>query len=111
MISSLRGGASSIVVVPPIAAPSLVVVLPIGLLGEEFKCLEESLMFLGELGCHFPFKVGFVGLFFPLFEGPRDLCSWVKGGGINDSTSESLCYSMFESFDGSLVIQENISFI
>jgi len=34
MISSLRGGVLSIVVVPPIAASSLVVVSPIGLFGE-----------------------------------------------------------------------------
>jgi len=104
MISSLRGGASSIVVVPPIATSSLVVVLPIGLLGEEFEGLEEFLMCLGELSCRFPSEMGFMGLFFPLFEGPGDLCGRVKVRGVNDGTSESFGHSMLESFDSSLVV-------
>ena len=68
MISSLRGGASVVsvppVVVPSVAASSWVVDLP----RSEFKCLEESLTSLGELGCRLPFEMGFVSLFFPLFE-------------------------------------------
>jgi len=100
MISSLRGGVSSIVV-PPI----LVVVPSIGvLLGGEFECLEESLTFLGELSCCLPLEVGFVGLFFPLFESPLDFCGRVEGGGINDGTGESFGHRVFESFDGSLVV-------
>ena len=102
MISSLRGGTSSIVVVPPIAVSSLVIVPPMSLLGGQFESLEESLTCLGELGCCLPFEMGFAGLFFPLFEGPGD--SRVEGRGINDSTSESFGHSMLESFNGSLVI-------
>jgi len=61
-------------------------------------------MSLGELGCRLPFEMGFAGLFFPLFEGPRGFIGGVEGGGINDGASESLSHSMFESFYGSLVI-------
>jgi len=61
-------------------------------------------MSLGELGCRLPFEMGFVGLFFPLFEGPRILSGRVEGGGINDSASESLSHSVLESFDSSFVI-------
>jgi len=104
MISSLGGGASSIVVVPSITVSSLVVVPPIVLLWGKFECLEESLMYLGELGCHLPLEVGFAGLFFPLFEGPGDLCGRIKVGGINDGASESFDHSMLESFDSSLVV-------
>ena len=104
MISSLRGGAS-VVFVPPVVVPSIttssqVIDLPRG----EFECLEESLTSLGELGCRLPFKMGFVGLFFPFLEGPGDFSGRVKGGGINDGASESLSHSVFEGFDGSLVI-------
>jgi len=81
MISSLRGG---VLVIPPVVVSSLVVVPPIVLLGGKFECLEESLAFLGELSCHLPFEMGFAGLFFPLFEGPGDLCGRVEVGGIND---------------------------
>ena len=104
MISSLRGGTSSIIVASSIAISSLVVISPIGLFWGEFKCLEESLTCLGKLGCCLPFEMGFAGLFFPLFEGPGDLCSGVEGRGINDGASKSFGHSMFESFDGSLVI-------
>jgi len=104
MISSLRGGALVIlvppVVVPPIATSSGVVDLPRG----KFECLEESLMSLGELGCRLPFEMGFAGLFFPLFEGPGVFSSRIEGGGINNGASESLSYSVFEGFYGSLVI-------
>ena len=52
MISSLRGGVSVVfvspIVVPPITASSGVVALPRG----KLECLEKSLTFLGELGCH-----------------------------------------------------------
>jgi len=61
-------------------------------------------MCLGELGCCLPFEMGFAGLFFPLFEGPGDLCGRVEGGGINDGTSESFDHSVFEGFDSFLVI-------
>jgi len=68
MISSLGGGAS-VVLVPPVvvssvSASSWVIALPRG----QFECLEESLTSLGELGCRLPFEMGFVSLFFPLFE-------------------------------------------
>ena len=66
---------------------------------------------MGELSCHLPFEMGFAGLFFPLFEGLWDLCSRVEGGGINDGTSESLCHSMLEGFNSSLVVQGDISFV
>ena len=104
MISSLRGGASVVlvspVVVPPIAASSWV----IDLLRRKFECLEESLTSLGELSCHLPFEMGFVGLFFPLFESPGVLSSGVKVRGIDYGASESLSHSVFESFYGSLVV-------
>jgi len=100
MVSSLRGGVLSIVVVPPIATSSLVVALPRG----KFEGLEESLASLGELSCRLPFKMGFAGLFFPFFKSPRDFGSWIIGGGIDDGTSESLSHSMLEGFDSSLVI-------
>jgi len=104
MISSLRGGASIVlvspVVVPSITASSWIVDLPRG----QFECLEESLMSLGELGCCLLFEMGFAGLFFPLFEGPRVFSSRVEGRGVNDGASESLSHSVFEGFDGSLVI-------
>jgi len=87
-----------------IVASSLIAILPIGLSGREFECLEKSLTCLGELSCCLPFEMGFASLFFPLFEGPGDLCSRVKGGGINDGTSEPFGHSMLEGFDGSLVI-------
>jgi len=99
-ISSLRGGTLSIVVVLPIAASSLVVVLP----GGEFESLEESLTSLGELGCRLPFEMGFAGLFFPFFESPRVFGGWIIGGGIDDGASESLSHSMFEGFNSSLVV-------
>jgi len=104
MISSLRGGAS-VVLVPPvvvssIATSSWVVNLSRG----QFECLEESLTSLGELGCRLPFEMGFAGLFFPLFEGLGVFGGMVEGGGINDGASESLSHSMFEGFYGSLVI-------
>jgi len=101
VVSSLRGG---VFVVPPIVVSSLVVILPIGLLGREFECLEESLTCLGELGCRLPFEMGFVSLFFPLFERPRGVCGGVEVGGINDGTSESFGHSMFQGFNSSLVI-------
>jgi len=101
MVSSLRG---STLVVLPVVVPSLVVALPISLLGREFEGLKESLTCLGELSCCLPFEMGFVGLFFPLLECPRGFCSRVKVGGINDGASESFGHSMLESFDGSLVI-------
>ena len=101
MISSLRGGT---LVVLPVVASSLVIALPIGLLGREFECLEESLTCLGELGCHLPFHMGFVGLFFPFFEGPGMLCGRVEGGGINDGTSESFLHPVFQGFNGFFVI-------
>jgi len=104
MISSLRGGASVVLVPPvavlPIAASSWVVDLP----GGQFECLEESLTSLGELGCHLPFEMGFAGLFFPLFESPGVFSGGVEGRGINDGTGESLSHSVLESFDGSLVV-------
>jgi len=104
VISSLRGGAS-VVPVPPIVvssetASSRVVSLP----GGEFKCLEESLTSLGELGCRLPFKVRLASLFFPLFERPRGFCGGVEVGGINDSTSKAFIHAVFEGFDSSLVI-------
>jgi len=104
MISSLRGGAS-VVLVPPVVvssvtASSWVIDLPRG----QFECLEESLTSLGELGCCLPFEMGFVGLFFPFFESPGDFSGRVEGRGINDSASESLSHSVFEGFYGSLVI-------
>jgi len=101
MISSLRG---SMLVVSPIVVSSLVVVPPIILFRGKLECLEESLMCLGELGCRLPFEMGFASLFFPLFEGPGDICSRVKVGGINDGASESFGHSVLQSFDGSLVI-------
>jgi len=101
MISSLRG---SMLVILPVVVSSLVVALPISLFGGKPKGLEESLTCLGELGCHLPFHMGFASLFFPLFECPRDLCSRVKVGRVNDGTSESFGHGMFEGFDGSLVI-------
>jgi len=105
MISSLRGGASSIVVASSIIVFSLVIVVPsVILFGEEFECLEEPLACLGELGCHLPFEMRFAGLFFPLLEGPWGLCSRVEVGGINDGTSESFGHAVFESFNSSLVI-------
>jgi len=104
MISSLRGGASVVfvlpVVVPSITTSSRVVDLPRG----KFECLEESLTSLGELSCCLPFEMGFAGLFFPFLEGPRGFSSRVIGGGINDGASESLSHSMLEGFDSSLVI-------
>jgi len=104
MISSLRGGASVVlvspVVVPPIAASSWV----IDLLRRKFECLEESLTSLGELSCHLPFEMGFAGLFFPLFESPGVFSSRVEGRGINDGASESLSHSVLEGFDSSLVV-------
>jgi len=104
MISSLRGGAS-VVLVPPVVVSSLtassqVIDLPRG----QFECLEESLTSLGELGCHLPFEMGFVGLFFPLFEGPGVFSGGVEGRGIDYGTSESLSHSVLEGFNGSLVI-------
>jgi len=104
MISSLRGGAL-VVLVPPVVvssvtASSWVIDLPRG----QFECLEESLMSLGELSCRLPFEMGFAGLFFPLFEGPRVFSGGVEGGGINDGASESLSHSVLEGFNGSLVI-------
>jgi len=100
MISSLRGGVSVISVVLPIVVPSItassgVVALPRG----EFECLEESLTSLGELSCHLPFEMGFVGLFFPFLEHPRGFSSGIKGRGVNDGASESLRHSMFECYD------------
>ena len=103
MISSLRGGMTSIVV-PPVAISSLVIGPPIGLFGGKFEYLEESLTSLGELSCRLPFEMGFVGLFFPFFEGPGDFSGRSEGGGINDGASESLSHSMLESFNGSLVV-------
>ena len=104
MISSLRGGAFVVlvppVVVPPITALSWVVVLP----RRKFERLEKSLTSLGELGCRLPFEMGFAGLFFPFFESPRDFSGRVVGGGINDSTGESLRHSVLEGLDGSLVV-------
>jgi len=90
MISSLRGGASIVSVVPPVVvssvtASSWVVSLP----GGKFECLEEFLMLLGELGCRFPFEMGLAGLFFPLLERPRDFCGRIVIGGINDGACES----------------------
>jgi len=99
MISSLRGGALSIIVVS-----SLVIVPPIVLLGGKFECLEESLTSLGELGCCLPFEMGFAGLFFPFFESPGDFSGGVEGRGVNNGASESLGHSMLESFDSSFVI-------
>jgi len=92
MISSLGGGASVVlpVVVSSVAASPWVVTLP----GGKFECLVESLTCLGELGHHLPFEMGFAGLFFPLLEGPRDLCGRVEGGGINDGASESFGHSV-----------------
>jgi len=101
MISSLRG---STLVVLPVIVSFLVVILPVGLLGEELECLEESLTCLGELGCRLPFEMGFAGLFFPLFERPRGVCGRVEVGGINDGASESFGHSVFQGFDGSLVV-------
>jgi len=104
MISSLRGSASVIfvlpIVVPSITASSRVIDLPRG----KLECLEESLTSLGELGCHPPFEMGFAGLFFPFFESPGDFSGRVVGGGINDGASESLSHSVFEGFNGSFVI-------
>jgi len=104
MISSLRGGASIIfvppVVVPSITASSWIVDLPRG----QFECLEESLTSLGELGCRLPFEMGFAGLFFPLFEGPRVFSGRIESRGVNDGASESLSHSVLEGFDGSLVV-------
>ena len=104
MISSLRGGVSVVsvlpVVVSSITASSRVIVLP----RREFECLEESLTLLGELGCRLPFEMGFVGLFFPLFESPGDFSGGVVSGGVNDGASESLSHSMLESFNGSFVV-------
>jgi len=104
MISSLRGGASVVlvppVVVPPIAASSGVV----NLLRGKFEGLEESLTSLGELGCRLPFEMGFVGLFFPLLESPGVFSGGVEGRGINDGAGESLSHSVFEGFDSSLVV-------
>jgi len=104
MISSLRGGAS-VVLVPPvvvssITASSWIIDLPRG----QFECLEESLTSLGELGCRLPFEMGFAGLFFPFFESPGDFSGRVKGRGINYSASESLSHSVLEGFYSSLVI-------
>jgi len=104
MISSLRGGVS-VIFVPPVVVPSVttsswVIDLPRG----QFECLEESLTSLGELGCRLPFEMGFVGLFFPLFEGPGVFSGGVEGRGINDGASESLSHSVLESFYGSLVV-------
>jgi len=101
MVSSLRG---STLVVLPVVVSFLVVTLPVGLLGREFECLEESLMSLGELGCCLPFEMGFAGLFFPFFKGPRDFCSGVEVGGINDGASESFVHSMLQGFNGSFVV-------
>jgi len=98
----LRGGAS-VVFVSPVVVPSTsswVIDLPRG----KFECLEESLTFLGELGCCLPFEMGFAGLFFPFFESLGDFSGRVEGRGINDGASESLSHSMFEGFYGSLVI-------
>jgi len=103
MVSFLRGGALSIVALPPIAVSSLVVILSIGLFRGVFECLEESLAFLGELGCHLPLEVGFAGLFFPLFKGPRGFSSRVEVGGINDGAGQPFVHSMFEGFNDSLV--------
>jgi len=102
MVSSLRGGTFPIVspIVSSVTASSGVVALPRG----KFECLEESLTPLGELSCCLPFEMGFVGLFFPFLEGPRGFSGRVIGGGINDGASESLSHSVFESFNGSLVI-------
>jgi len=104
MISSLRGGAS-VVLVPPVIVPSVttsswVIDLP----RSQFECLEESLMSLGELGCCLPFEMGFVGLFFPLFESPGVFSSGVEGRGINNGAGESLSHSVFEGLYGSLVV-------
>jgi len=102
MISSLRG---SMLVVSPIIVSSLsIVVLPIVLLWEKLESLEKSLTRLGELGCRLPFEMTFAGLFFPLFEHPRGVCSRVEVGGINDGASESFGHSMLQGFDGSLVV-------
>jgi len=102
MISSLGGGASVVlpVVVSSITASPWVVTLP----GGEFECLVESLTSLGELGCRLPFEMGFAGLFFPFFEGPGGFSGRIEGGGINDGASESLSYSVFESFNSSFVV-------
>jgi len=105
MVSSLRGGASVISIIPPVVvssetASSWAVGLPRG----EFKCLEESLTSLGELGCCLPFEMGLASLFFPLFKGPGDICGRVEVGGINDGASEFFVYSVLEGFDSSLVV-------
>jgi len=107
MVSSLRGGASVIlpvvvssIIVPSVTASPGVIGLPRG----KFECLKKSLTFLGELGCHLPFEMGFAGLFFPFFESPGDFSGRVKGRGINDGASESLLHSVLESFDGSLLV-------
>jgi len=104
MISSLRGGASVIlvppIVVPSVAASSWVIDLP----RSKFECLEESLTSLGELGCRLPFEMGFAGLFFPFFESPGDFSGGIEGRGIDYGASESLSHSMLEGFYGSLVV-------
>ena len=104
MVSSLRGGASVVFVLPIVVPPITVSSRVIDLLRGKFECLEESLASLGELSCCLPFEVGFAGLFFLLFESPRVFSGGVEGGGINDGTSESLSRSMFESFYSSFVI-------
>jgi len=104
MISFLRGGAS-VILVPPVVVPSVTASSQvIDLLRGKFECLKESLTSLGELSCRLPFEMGLVGLFFPLFESPGFFSGGVKVGGINDGTGESLSHSVFEGFDGSLVI-------
>ena len=105
MVSSLRGGASVIsVVLPVVVSPKTTSSRIVGLSRGEFERLEESLTSLGELSCRLPFEMGFAGLFFPLFEGPRDVCGGVVIGGVNDGTGESLVHAMFEGFDSSLVV-------
>jgi len=104
MISSLRGGALVVFVPPVVVSPVTASSWVVDLLGGKFECLEESLMSLGELGCCLPFEMGFAGLFFPFFEGPRSFSGGVKGGGVNDGASKSLSHSVLEGFYGSLVV-------
>jgi len=101
VVSPLGGGASSIFVTGvPISTVSL------GWYSEGFVHGLSSVLTVLFRGL--PFDVLIACFFFPIFELPRDFCSWVIVGGVYDCFDKFSFEIVFQDFNGSMVVKFNI---
>jgi len=101
VMSSLGGGASSILVAGvPISTISL------GWYSEGFVHSLSSVLTV--LFRSLPFDVLVACFFLPIFELPRDFCSWVIVWGAYDCFDKFSFEVVFQDFDGSMVIKFDI---